>query len=281
MRRAAVVTVIGVVGSAIGRVFATLRSEEGASLRRIRRPGGGRKPQIEREPGLSEALNDHVQSSIRGAPQAALLWVSKGQRHLTRELTDRGFTAKQKLVGRLRFACRLKPRRYRKQANRKSREGASHLEHKAQISAFQAQRIWQDRPTGIARMAQLFKLFQGCGEALPILAREALNGVIAHIESAERKIELIDAKIMSWHRGNTQSRRLVTIPGIDPITASTFTASVPDAMGCWSGRQFSAWIELTSRSHSSGGKERRTADTKQGDGCLRRLLVVGATAVLR
>jgi transposase len=65
------------------------------------------------------------------------------------------------------------------------------------------------------------------------------------------------------------SRRLSTIPGIGPITAS----AVPNASLFRSGRQFAAWLGLTPRAHSSGGKERL--------GYLRRLLVVGATAVIR
>ncbi|GLR67115.1 hypothetical protein GCM10010909_17960 [Acidocella aquatica] len=136
-------------------------------------------------------------------------------------------------------------------------------------------------PQGLAGIKQLLELFQGCGRALPVLAREALNGVIAHIESAERQIEVIDAKIMVWHRSNEQSRRLAAIPGIGPITASAIAASVPDATVFRSGRQFSAWLGLTPRSQSSGGKERTMGITKQGDGYIRRLLVVGATAVLR
>jgi hypothetical protein len=87
-----------------------------------------------------EALSDLVQSAIRGDPEAALLWVSKSQRHLARALAERGFTASQKLVGRL-----LRRLGFSLQANRKTREGTSHpdrnaqFEHiNAQINAFQA-----------------------------------------------------------------------------------------------------------------------------------------------
>lgn len=136
----AVAEVTGVARSTIGRGLAELRSEEGAVSRRIRRPGGGRKPKVETEPGLLDALAELVQSAIRGDPEAALLWVSKSQRHLARALAERGFTASQKLVGRL-----LRRLGFSLQANRKTREGASHpdrnaqFEHiNAQINAFQA-----------------------------------------------------------------------------------------------------------------------------------------------
>jgi transposase len=101
------------------------------------------------------------------------------------------------------------------------------------------------------------------------------------LSSAEKEIEKLEVRIMQWHRRDATSRRLVTIPGIGPVTASAISASVPDASLFRSGRQFAAWLGLTPRANSSGGKDRLTGITKQGDGYLRRLLVVGATAVLR
>jgi len=137
---AAVAAATGIARSTIGRGLAELRGEQSASSRRIRRPGGGRKPKVETEPGLLEALAELVQSAIRGDPQAALLWVSKSQRHLARALAARGFTASQKLVGRL-----LRRLGFSLQANSKTREGASHPDRNAQfdyintqIKAFQA-----------------------------------------------------------------------------------------------------------------------------------------------
>jgi len=85
---------------------------------------------------------------------------------------------------------------------------------------------------------------------------------------------------MAWHRADSASRRLATIPGVGPITASAIAVSVPDASLFRSGREFAAWLGLTPKAHSSGGKEQHTGITKQGDGYIRRLLVVGATAVL-
>jgi len=136
----AVAEVTGVARSTIGRGLAELRSADGTPSRRIRRVGGGRKPKIETEPGLLEALSELVQSAIRGDPEAALLWVSKSQRHLARALSEHGFTASQKLVGRL-----LRRLGFSLQANRKTREGTSHPDRNAQfehintqINAFQA-----------------------------------------------------------------------------------------------------------------------------------------------
>jgi hypothetical protein len=105
-----------------------LRSESAQLTRRVRRPGGGSKPKTQTEPGLLAALEDLVQSPIRGDPEAALLWVSRSQRHLVRALGERGFTASQKLVGRL-----LRQLGFSLQANRKTREGASHPDRNAQF----------------------------------------------------------------------------------------------------------------------------------------------------
>ncbi|EQD38449.1 Transposase, Rhodopirellula-type, partial [mine drainage metagenome] len=131
---AAVAAATGVARSTIGRGLAELRSEQSASSRRIRRPGGGRKPKVGTEPGLLEALAELVQSAIRGDPQAALLWVSKSQRHLARALAARGFTASQKPVGRL-----LRRLGFSLQANSKTREGASHPDRNAQFDYINTQ----------------------------------------------------------------------------------------------------------------------------------------------
>lgn len=90
----------------------------------------------------------------------------------------------------------------------------------------------------------------------------------------------MEAQTLAWHRNDETSRRLATIPGIGPITASAIVAAVPDASLFRAARQFAAWLELTSQPQSSGGKERLGGITKQGDDYLRRLLVVGATAVM-
>jgi transposase len=118
----------GVARSTIGRGLAELRSNNTRSECRIRRPGGGRRPKTETEPGLLDALEELVQSAIRGDPEAALRWVSRSQRHLARALAERGFTASQTLVGRL-----LKRLGFSLQGNRKTREGASYPDRDAQF----------------------------------------------------------------------------------------------------------------------------------------------------
>jgi hypothetical protein len=124
---AAVSAATGVARSTIGRGLTELRTADAHLERRIRRPGGGRRPKTETEPGLLAALEELVQSATRGDPEAALLWVSRSQRHLAGALAQRGFTASQKLVGRL-----LRKLGFCLQANRKTLEGASHPDRDAQ-----------------------------------------------------------------------------------------------------------------------------------------------------
>ena len=110
---------------------------------RVRRPGGGRPSAVDKQPGLLEALDEIVQSAIRGDPEAALLWVSKSQRHLAEALIERGFTVSHKLVGRL-----LRRLGFSLQANRKTREGLNHPDRDAQFE----------------HINQLIKDFQAAGQ---------------------------------------------------------------------------------------------------------------------
>ena len=130
----------GIARSTIGRGLADLRSGAVIFSARVRRRGGGCKPATETQPGILEALSELVQSSIRGDPEAPLLWTSKSQSRLSAALAELGFIAGQKLVGRL-----LKRLGFSLQANAKTREGTSHPDRNAQfehinteVKAFQA-----------------------------------------------------------------------------------------------------------------------------------------------
>jgi transposase len=118
-------------------------------------------------------------------------------------------------------------------------------------------------------------------DSLPPLAKMAFHQLIDRLESVGAEIRKMEREIVTWCRHNDASRRLATIPGIGPITASAIAAAVPDISLFRSGRQFAAWLGLTPRAHSSGGKEKLGGISKQGDGYIRRLLVTGATAVIR
>jgi hypothetical protein len=124
----------GIARSTIGRGLADLGSDAVMLSPRVRRAGGGGKPATETQPGILAALNELVEPSIRGDPEAALRWVSKSQRHLSAALAQRGFTAGQKLVGRL-----LKRLGFSLQANAKTREGTRHPDRNAQFEHINAE----------------------------------------------------------------------------------------------------------------------------------------------
>ncbi|ULB11839.1 IS110 family transposase [Cereibacter azotoformans] len=128
---------------------------------------------------------------------------------------------------------------------------------------------------------QLKAQFGSARDRLPDHAVAALNALITQAEGLADEVDRLERRILDWHRTNDASRRLATIPGIGPITASAIAANVPDPSLFRSARQFAAWLGLTPKAHSSGGKDRQTGISKQGDGYIRRLLVSGASAVLR
>lgn len=116
---------------------------------------------------------------------------------------------------------------------------------------------------------------------LPDPARDALNAIAGQIEELRGKIKELERQIALQHRGDEASQRLATIPGFGPIIASAIASSVPDASMFKSARQFAAWLGLVPGQNSSGGKERLGRITKTGDRYLRKLLVIGATGLVR
>ncbi|MEJ2375888.1 MAG: IS110 family transposase [Pseudolabrys sp.] len=90
-----------------------------------------------------------------------------------------------------------------------------------------------------------------------------------------------DRRIRAWHRSNETSKRLDAIPGVGLALATALVASIADPKAFRSGRDFSAWIGLVPKQHSSGGKDRLGSISKQGDRYLRSLFTTGALAVIR
>jgi len=118
-------------------------------------------------------------------------------------------------------------------------------------------------------------------ERLATDARASLIVLAAQLQALQTMIGAIERRIMAQHRANEASKRVATIPGIGFLGASAITATVTDASAFRSGRDFAAWIGLVPRQDSTGGKQKLGPISKQGDRYLRRLLVVGAHAVLR
>jgi transposase len=116
---------------------------------------------------------------------------------------------------------------------------------------------------------------------VPEIARACLAALGTQLRRLKEQILEFDRVIMAWHRSNDASRRLDAIPGVGPMLATALVASVADPKVFRSGRNFSAWIGLVPKQHSSGGKDRLGSISKQGDRYLRGLFVAGALAVIR
>jgi transposase len=137
-------------------------------------------------------------------------------------------------------------------------------------------------PVGPRNVAPLLDILADeAGGRIPLLARLALRPLARRMTMLRLEIERLDRRLLDWHRSDTISQRLATIPGIGPITATALAATIADPSQFRSGREFAAFLGLVPRQTSSGGKERLGRISKMGDRYLRTLLVVGATAVLR
>lgn len=131
-------------------------------------------------------------------------------------------------------------------------------------------------------VAALIALVQCEGDAaLPAAVRAALLPIVDQLAAVQEQIGALDKALHAQHRASEASRRLETMPGIGVIGATAIAATIADASAFKSGRDLAAWIGLVPRQNSSGGKQRLGSISKQGDRYLRKLLVVGASAVLK
>jgi len=120
----------------------------------------------------------------------------------------------------------------------------------------------------------------GADDAMPEQARQAIADLFKRFGELATGIQSCEAKIVKHARNDATARRLATIPGIGPITASLIAATVVDISQFKSARQFAAWLGLVPRQNSTGGKTRLGQITKAGNKEIRKLLVLGATSML-
>jgi transposase len=140
-------------------------------------------------------------------------------------------------------------------------------------------------PQGAQHAYRLKKLLEsGADENGEIVVCESVRVALAplatQIDALDRAIEAIDKEFAAAAKANETARRLMTIPGVGPLIAMAIIATIGDVASFASGREFAAFLGLTPRQHSSGGKQRSGGISKMGDQYLRKLLVVGATAAL-
>ena len=137
-------------------------------------------------------------------------------------------------------------------------------------------------PVGRNGVEQLLGVVADSGDKrLPDVARAYVGALGAQLQTLKAQILQFDRLIMAWHRSNETSKRLDELPGVGPALATALVASVADPKAFRSGRDFSAWIGLVPKQHSSGGRDRLGSISKQGDRYLRSLFTAGALAVIR
>ena len=132
-----------------------------------------------------------------------------------------------------------------------------------------------------ARAAEVRRGAAAQTERLPALARRAVLDLLAHLRVLDERINEYDRELEQLAHASEPARRLMTVPGVGPITALATVASVGHAHEFSSGRQFAAWLGLVPRQWSTGGKTRLGRITKRGDAYLRTLLILGARAALQ
>lgn len=117
--------------------------------------------------------------------------------------------------------------------------------------------------------------------SLPMLARETLTNLATRLRAVNDYVTGYDQRLQQLARDSEPARRVMAVEGIGPITATAVVATVGDGHEFHSGREFAAWLGLTPRQSSSGGKNRLGGITKRGNEYLRRLFIHGARSVLR
>ena len=137
-------------------------------------------------------------------------------------------------------------------------------------------------PTGRNGVGELLKAIADATDTrLPEVARACLLALGAQLQRLKEQVLAFDRMIRAWHRSSEMSRRLEECPGVGPVLATAVAATVADPKAFRSGRNFSAWIGIVPKQHSSGGKTRLGGISKRGDRYLRFLFVAGALSVIR
>ena len=134
---------------------------------------------------------------------------------------------------------------------------------------------------GPVHTSKLIAALEDPASDLPQAARAILAVLVEELRSLDERVAVLDREIARHAKENAVARRLMTIPGIGAVTAAALTALAPPAETFRRGRDFAAWLGLTPVQRSSGGKERLGRTSKMGERTLRRLLIIGASAVAR
>lgn len=135
-------------------------------------------------------------------------------------------------------------------------------------------------PQGAANAARLIVIVDDPDSGLPADAISTLKVLVEALTHLATEIGKLDAEITRWAKENDVARRLMTFAGIRPLIAAAIAVLAPPPETFRKARDFAAWLGLTPRQHSTGGKKRFGASTKMGERSLQRLLIIGANSVI-
>ena len=137
-------------------------------------------------------------------------------------------------------------------------------------------------PKGVAKFRQaVIGKLESEKDKLTSLSQEMFWKLVDEFAGVETQLAYYQEKLEALATTHPECQRLMTIPGIGPLSATALVAAVSDASAFKNGRQFAAWLGLVPRQHSTGGKERLLGISKRGDSYIRKLLIHGARATLR
>jgi transposase len=137
-------------------------------------------------------------------------------------------------------------------------------------------------PKGVSKFRQtVVDQLESEKAKLTPLSQEMFWKLVEEFAALEAQLAYYQEKRDTLAATHPECQRLMTIPGIGPLTATALVAAVSDASAFKNGRQFAAWLGLVPRQHTTGGKERLLGISKRGDTYLRKLLVHGARATIR
>jgi transposase len=134
---------------------------------------------------------------------------------------------------------------------------------------------------GTANLPRLLALVDEPGSDLPQATRAMLDVLIGMVMMLAEQISALDREIARRAKEEDMPSRLMTIPGVGPITATAIAALAPPVETFRKGRDFAAWLGLTPVQRSTGGKQKLGATSKMGERTIRRLLIIGAAALVR
>ena len=142
--------------------------------------------------------------------------------------------------------------------------------------------VWRDRTTGACSCQPLGLGLEDPCSGLPEQVRELAGLLLEQIAGLDEKIRGLEKDVHTSARQDEEAVRLMTIPGVGPITAMALQPGrifAPPMESFRRGRDFSAWLGLVPRQHTTGGKPRLGKISKMGQRDLRRLLITGAMSV--